>query len=68
MKPLALLIALPFTALAFEPDVIIDANNPVAPATVTFTGTWTNEVSPNLANELSKHAKRGLVRVFPRQF
>ena len=56
MKLIALAL-IPLTTLAFQPDVIIDANNPVLPATVTLTGAWANEVAPNLANAFRGDSK-----------
>jgi len=54
---LSLLALAPLAALAFEPDVVIDANAPVAPSTVTLTGSWGDEVAPNLANAFRGSSK-----------
>ena len=57
MKTITCLITLTLTVAAFEPDIIIDANNPVAPASVTLTGAWVNAVSPNLVNAFRGDSK-----------
>ena len=53
-------IALSAAAFAFEPDIIIDASSPVSPSSVTLTGTWANEVSPNLGNAFRGDSKVAL--------